>query len=87
MVDLKKKLVLCINLWYAIVIELYCSPVIFGLTVCNRHVMNLESCLNHPVETDVNLRLFVLSLTQTAIQRAWYDFFVGQGEVPKEMVS
>ena len=42
---------------------LYDSPAIFELKVCDRRVMSLESCLDHPVETDVNLLLFVLSLT------------------------
>ena len=45
-----------------IVMGLYGSPVIFELKACDRRVMSLESCLDHPVERDVNLLLFVSSL-------------------------
>jgi hypothetical protein len=40
----------------------YDSPVIFELKVCDRRVMSLESCLDHPVERDVNLLPSVSSL-------------------------
>jgi hypothetical protein len=40
----------------------YDSPVVSELKVCDRRVMSLESCLDHPVEMDVDLLLFVSSL-------------------------
>jgi len=72
---------------YAVMMGLYNSPAMSVLKVCDRHAMNLESCLNHPVETDVNFLPFVLSLVQTALQIACFDFSVGQEEVPEGIIN